>query len=696
MAKKKRKKKSKTTRKKLKRRKKRRKLLKRIKRIKRKSKKKFSRNKKTKSSESKELVFKVPKKWSNSAYINKSQYEKKYKLSIKDNEGFWKKEGKRINWIKPYTKIKDVKYSKTDVRIKWYYDGTLNASANCIDRHLKDKKNKTAIIWVGDDPKDSKQISYKELHKNVCKAANALKELGIKKGDRVTIYLTMIPELAYVMLACARIGAVHSIIFGGFSPDSIAGRINDCQSDYIITADEGVRGGKIIPLKKITDEALENCPNIKKCIVVKRTGNDVNWIEGRDVSYDEITRIASDKFEPEEMSAEDPLFILYTSGSTGKPKGVLHTTGGYMVYASMTHQYIFDYKKNDIYWCSADIGWVTGHSYIIYGPLCNGAISLMFEGVPNYPDTSRWWQIVDKYKVNIFYTAPTALRALMREGEGPVKKTSRKSLKLLGTVGEPINPEAWLWYYKVIGNSKCPIVDTWWQTETGGILISPQPGAIDLKPGSATKPFYGITPVIVDEKGTTLKGACRGRLCMAQSWPGQMRTVYGDHQRFIDTYFSQFEGKYFTGDGCRRDEDGYYWITGRVDDVIIVSGHNLGTAELESAFVAHPKVAEAAVVGYPHDIKGNGLYCYVTLNAGENPSGDLERELKLWVRKQIGPIATPDLIQFAPGLPKTRSGKIMRRILRKIAANEHDQLGDTTTLADPTVVESLVENRKNK
>ena len=697
MAKRKRKKKSKTTRKKVKRIKRIKRRIKKLsKKRRRKSKKKFSRNKKTKSSESKELVFKVPKKWSNSAYINKSQYEKKYKLSIKDNEGFWKKEGKRIDWIKPYTKIKDVKYSKTDVRIKWYYDGTLNASANCIDRHLKDKKNKTAIIWVGDDPKDSKQISYKELHKNVCKAANALKELGIKKGDRVTIYLTMIPELAYVMLACARIGAVHSIIFGGFSPDSIAGRINDCQSDYIITADEGVRGGKIIPLKKITDEALVNCPNIKKCIVVKRTGNDVNWIEGRDVSYDEITRIASDKFEPEEMSAEDPLFILYTSGSTGKPKGVLHTTGGYMVYASMTHQYIFDYKKNDIYWCSADIGWVTGHSYIIYGPLSNGATTIMFEGVPNYPDTSRWWQIVDKYKVNIFYTAPTALRALMREGEGPVKKTSRKSLKLLGTVGEPINPEAWLWYYKVIGNSKCPIVDTWWQTETGGILISPQPGAIDLKPGSATKPFYGIIPVIVDEKGTTLKGACRGRLCMAQSWPGQMRTVYGDHQRFIDTYFSQFEGKYFTGDGCRRDEDGYYWITGRVDDVIIVSGHNLGTAELESAFVAHPKVAEAAVVGYPHDIKGNGLYCYVTLNVGENPSGDLERELKLWVRKQIGPIATPDLIQFAPGLPKTRSGKIMRRILRKIAANEHDQLGDTTTLADPTVVESLVENRKNK
>ncbi len=670
---------------------------KKSKKIRRKKSKKIRRKgKKLKNLESKELVFKVPKKWAKNAYIDKARYEKKYKLSIKDNEDFWRKEGKRIDWIKPYKKIKDVKYSKTDVKIKWFYDGTLNASANCIDRHLKNKKNKTAIIWVGDDPKDSKQISYKELYKNVCKAANGLRELGIKKGDRVTIYLTMIPELAYVMLACARIGAIHSIIFGGFSPDSIAGRINDCQSDYIVTADEGIRGGKIIPLKKITDEALSNCPNVKKCIVVKRTGNQINWVDGRDVSYDEITKTASDKCEPEEMGAEDPLFILYTSGSTGKPKGVLHTTGGYMVYASMTHQYIFDYKKNDIYWCSADIGWVTGHSYIIYGPLSNGATTIMFEGIPTYPDFSRWWQIVDKYKVNIFYTAPTALRALMREGTGPVEKTSRKSLKLLGTVGEPINPEAWLWYYKVIGDSRCPIVDTWWQTETGGILISPQPGAIDLKPGSATKPFYGIKPVIVDEKGKVLKGACRGRLCMAQSWPGQMRTVYGDHQRFIDTYFSQFDGKYFTGDGCRRDEDGYYWITGRVDDVIIVSGHNLGTAELESAFVAHPKVAEAAVVGYPHDIKGNGLYCYVTLNAEERPSGELERDLKLWVRKQIGPIATPDLIQFSPGLPKTRSGKIMRRILRKIAANEHDQLGDTTTLADPSVVESLVENRKNK
>ena len=642
------------------------------------------------------LVFKVSKNWSKEAYINKSQYEKKYKLSINENENFWRKEGKRITWIKPYTKTKDVKYSKQEVNIKWYYDGTLNASANCIDRHLDKKGNKTAIIWVGDDPDDSKKITYKELHKNVCKAANGLKSIGIQKGDRVTIYLTMIPELAYVMLACARIGAIHSIIFGGFSPDSIATRINDCESDYVITADEGVRGGKIIPLKKIADEAMVQCPNVKKCVVIKRTGNPVNWVDERDVSYEKITSNVSDKYLPEEMNAEDPLFILYTSGSTGKPKGVLHTTGGYMVYASMTHQYIFDYKNKDIYWCSADIGWVTGHSYIIYGPLSNGATTVMFEGVPNYPNSSRWWQIIDKYKVNIFYTAPTAIRALMREGDVPVKKTSRKSLKLLGTVGEPINPEAWMWYYKTVGDEKCPIVDTWWQTETGGILISPQPGAINLKPGSVTKPFYGIKPIIVDESGIVLKGACKGKLCIAQSWPGQMRTVYGDHQRFIDTYFSQFDGKYFTGDGCRRDADGYYWITGRVDDVIIVSGHNLGTAEVESAFVAHSKVAEAAVVGFPHDIKGNGLYCYVTLNAEEKPSGELDRELKLWVRKQIGPIATPDYIQFAPGLPKTRSGKIMRRILRKIATNEHEDLGDTTTLADPSVVESLIENRLNK
>ena len=644
----------------------------------------------------KELIIKTSKVWSKRAYVNKKAYEKKYNLSIKDNENFWRKEGKRITWIQPYTKIKDVNYSKTDVRIKWYYDGTLNASANCIDRHLKNKKNRTAIIWVGDNPENSKTISYQELHRNVCKAANGLKSIGIKKGDRVTIYLTMIPELAYIMLACARIGAIHSIIFGGFSPDSIAGRINDCKSDYIITADEGLRGGKIIPLKKITDEALIKCPNVKKCVVVKRTGNEVNWVNDRDVWYDEITSNVSDECVPEEMNAEDPLFILYTSGSTGKPKGVLHTIGGYMVYASMTHQYIFNYRDKDIYWCTADIGWITGHSYIIYGPLANGATTIMFEGVPNYPDSSRWWQIVDKYKVNIFYTAPTALRALMKEGDDPVKKTSRKSIKLLGTVGEPINPEAWMWYFKTVGDSRCPIVDTWWQTETGGILISPLIGAIDLKPGSATKPFYGIRPVIVDEKGNTLKGACKGRLCIAQSWPGQMRTVYGDHQRFIDTYFSQYDGKYFTGDGCRRDKDGYYWITGRVDDVIIVSGHNLGTAEIESAFVAHPKVAEAAVVGYPHDIKGNGLYCYVTLNSRERPSGELVRDLKLWVRKQIGPIATPDFIQFAPGLPKTRSGKIMRRILRKIAANEYDQLGDTTTLADPSVVNNLIENRQNK
>ncbi len=641
-------------------------------------------------------VVKVSDNWANQAYVNESKYKKKYKLSIKENEKFWAKEGKRISWIKKYTKIKDVKYSKEEVKIKWYYDGTLNASANCIDRHLKKNAKKTAIIWVGDDPADSKKISYKELHQNVCKVANGLKNIGIQKGDRVTIYLTMIPELAYVMLACARIGAVHSIIFGGFSPDSIATRINDCESDYLITADEGVRGGKIIPLKKIADEALTQCPDVKKCVVVQRTGNQVDWNNERDISYKEMISSVSNKCDPQEMGAEDPLFILYTSGSTGKPKGVLHTTGGYMVYASMTHQYIFDYKSNDIYWCTADIGWVTGHSYIIYGPLANGATTIMFEGVPNYPDSSRWWQIVDKYKVNIFYTAPTAIRALMREGDKPVKKTSRKTLKLLGTVGEPINPEAWMWYYRTVGDSRCPIVDTWWQTETGGILISPQPGAIDLKPGSATKPFYGIKPLLVNQDGKVIKGEGKGRLCMASSWPGQMRTVYGDHQRFIDTYFSQFDGKYFTGDGCRRDKDGYYWITGRVDDVIIVSGHNLGTAEIESAFVAHSKVAEAAVVGFPHSIKGNGLYCYVTLNAGEQATGDLERDLKLWVRKQIGPIATPDVIQFAPGLPKTRSGKIMRRILRKIAANEPDNLGDTTTLAEPSVVESLIQNRKNK
>jgi len=667
---------------------------KKIKKKKKKNKIKLSLKKRILNNE--ELVIKVSKHWANKAYVNKNGYQKKYNYSIKKNEEFWRKEGKRITWIKPYKKIKDIKYSKTDVKIKWFYDGKLNASVNCIDRHLKKYGKKTAIIWVGDDPANSKEISYRDLHKNVCKTANALKSVGVKKGDRVTIYLTMIPELAYTMLACARIGAVHSIIFGGFSPDSIATRINDCESEYLITADEGVRGGKIIPLKKIADEALEQCPNIKKCVVIKHTGGEINWHNGRDVSYEKLFNYASVKCEPEIMNAEDPLFILYTSGSTGKPKGVLHTTGGYMVYTSMTHQYIFDYKPKDIYWCTADIGWVTGHSYIIYGPLANAATTIMFEGVPNYPDSSRWWQIVDKYKVNIFYTAPTAIRALMREGDAPVKSTSRKSLKLLGTVGEPINPEAWMWYYKTVGESKCPIVDTWWQTETGGILIAPQPGAIDLKPGSATKPFYGIKPELLDEKGKIIKGEGQGKLCMASSWPGQMRTVYGDHQRFIDTYFSQYDGKYFTGDGCRRDKEGYYWITGRVDDVIIVSGHNLGTAEIESAFVAHPKVAEAAVVGYPHDIKGNALYCFVTLKINEQPNGDLERDLKLWVRKQIGPIATPDIIQFAPGLPKTRSGKIMRRILRKIAANEYEDLGDTSTLADPSVVTSIVESRKNR
>ena len=641
-------------------------------------------------------LFKVPADWAKNSYVNQSSFEAKYKESINNNEKFWADEGKRIHWFKPYTKVKDVIYSTKKVSIKWFYDGTTNVSYNCIDRHLPKRAKQTAIIFEGDDPKESKNITYQELSDEVCKLANGLKEIGVKKGDRVTIYMPMVPEGVYAMLACTRIGAIHSVVFGGFSPDSIVNRILDCKSEFVITADEGLRGQKVIPLKKNIDEALKKCPNVKKCIVLKRTGGNVPFDTKRDVWYHELTSKMSTTCKPEEMNAEDPLFILYTSGSTGKPKGVLHTTGGYLVYASMTHQYIFDYKDGDIYWCTADIGWVTGHSYIVYGPLSNGATTLVFEGVPSYPDASRFWQVIDKHKVNIFYTAPTALRALMREGDAMVKKTSRKSLKLLGSVGEPINPEAWIWYHKVVGDSRCPIVDTWWQTETGGILISPQPGAMDLKPGSATKPFYGIKPAVVDEKGNELSGTCEGRLCMSDSWPGQMRTVYGDHQRFIDTYFSQHDGKYFTGDGCKRDEDGYYWITGRVDDVIIVSGHNLGTAEIESAFVAHPKVAEAAVVGYPHDIKGQGLYCYVTLKVGEAGSDALTKELKDLVRKIIGPLATPDLIHYTPGLPKTRSGKIMRRILRKVAENQFENLGDTSTLADPTVVQSLIDNRLNK
>ena len=640
-------------------------------------------------------IYKINNSWQKNAKVNKEQYEKMYDESLSNNESFWSDHGKRIDWFKPYTKIKDVVYSKNEVSIKWFFDGTTNVSYNCIDRHAKKSPDKTAIIWEGDDPSKVKKISYKELQANVCKIANVLKKIGVKKGDRVTIYLTMIPELAYVMLACSRIGAIHSIIFGGFSSDSIAGRIKDCNSEYIITADEGIRGGKTIPLKEITDKALNSCPDVKKCLVVKYTGNEVNMLNERDLYIDELISDVDEYCEPEEMNAEDPLFILYTSGSTGKPKGVLHTTGGYLVYASMTHEYIFNYKQDDIYWCTADIGWITGHSYIIYGPLSNGATTLMFEGVPNYPNFSRFWEVIDKHNVNIFYTAPTAIRALMREGDDYVKKTSRSSLKLLGTVGEPINPEAWKWYYEIPGNSKCPIVDTWWQTETGGILISPQSGAIDLKPGSASKPFYGIEPCIVNKEGEEQNGESEGMLCLKNSWPGQMRTVYGDHKRFISTYFSQFDGKYFTGDGCRRDKDGYYWITGRVDDVIIVSGHNLGTAEIESAFVSHPKVSEAAVVGYPHDIKGNGLYCYVSLKAGIESTEDLKKELVKTIRSKIGPIATPDFIHFADGLPKTRSGKIMRRILRKIAANEQDQLGDITTLADPSVVQKLIDSKLN-
>ena len=640
-------------------------------------------------------IIPVSPDWAKRAWIDSAKYKAMYDRSVKDPEGFWGEQGKRIDWIKPYTKVKDTSFTG-DVHIRWYYDGTLNASANCLDRHLAKRGEQTAIIWEGDDPKDSKHITYRALHAEVCCFANVLKAQGVKKGDRVTIYLPMIPEAAVAMLACARIGAVHSVVFGGFSPDSLSGRIQDCDSNVVVTSDEGVRGGRKIPLKVNTDEALKSCPTVKKVVVVKHTGGAINWVEGRDVWYHEEMKKAPAECKPEEMGAEDPLFILYTSGSTGKPKGVLHTTGGYMVFTSITHQYVFDYHDGDIYWCTADVGWVTGHSYILYGPLSNGATTLMFEGVPNYPDTARFWQVCDKHKVNIFYTAPTAIRALMRDGEGPVKKTSRTSLRLLGSVGEPINPEAWLWYHRVVGDGRCPIVDTWWQTETGGILITPLPGAIPLKPGSATLPFFGIRPALVDADGKTLVGAASGNLVLLDSWPGQMRTVFRDHERFVQTYFSAYKGAYFTGDGCRRDADGYYWITGRVDDVINVAGHRLGTAEVESALVAHPKVAEAAVVGFPHDIKGQGIYAYVTLNAGEPTSEELRKELVQWVRKEIGPIATPDFIQWAPGLPKTRSGKIMRRILRKIAANEHDALGDTSTLADPGVVKDLVDNRVNR
>jgi len=641
-------------------------------------------------------IFPVPAEWKTRALIDAAKYKAMYEKSIADPEGFWRDEGKRIDWMKPYTKIKNTSFDTHNVSIKWFEDGTLNASVNCIDRHLATRADQTAIIWEGDDPATDKKITYRELHEEVCRFANVLKSRGVRRGDRVTIYMPMIPEAAYAMLACARIGAVHSVVFGGFSPDALAGRIVDCASTCIVTADEGVRGGRKIPLKANTDAALEKCPDVKTVIVVKHTGGTVGMMEARDVWYDEEAAKVPASCKPEEMGAEDPLFILYTSGSTGKPKGVLHTTGGYMVYASMTHQYVFDYHDGDIYWCTADVGWVTGHSYILYGPLANGATTLMFEGVPNYPDASRCWQVIDKHNVNIFYTAPTALRALMREGDGPVKKTSRKSLRLLGSVGEPINPEAWLWYHRVVGDGRCPIVDTWWQTETGGILITPLPGATALKPGSATRPFFGVQPVIVDAEGNVQEGATSGNLCIDDSWPGQMRSVYGDHQRFVETYFIQYPGRYFTGDGCRRDEDGYYWITGRVDDVLNVSGHRMGTAEVESALVAHPKVAEAAVVGYPHDIKGQGIYAYVTLNAGEPASEALRKELVQWVRKEIGPIASPDLIQFAPGLPKTRSGKIMRRILRKIAEDDFSNLGDTSTLADPGVVTDLVDNRQNK
>ncbi len=637
-------------------------------------------------------LFPVPEEWKKRALMGQAQYEAAYAEAKADPDGYWRKQAERLTWARPFTKVKNVSWDPDNLFIKWFEDGALNVAANCVDRHLRSRANQTAIIWEGDDPKDSKHITYAQLHQEVCRFANVLKARGVKKGDRVTIYMPMIPEAAYAMLACARIGAVHSVVFGGFSPDSLAGRITDCDSKVVITADEGVRGGKSIPLKRNTDEALEKAAIVTSVIVIKRTGGAVQMKPGRDVWYhEEAAKVPAD-CPAEAMGAEDPLFILYTSGSTGKPKGVLHTSGGYLLWASWTHQYVFDYHDGDIYWCTADVGWVTGHSYIVYGPLANGATTLMFEGVPNYPTTSRFWEVIDKHKVNIFYTAPTAIRALMRDGDAPVKKTSRASLRLLGSVGEPINPEAWLWYHRVVGDGRCPIVDTWWQTETGGILISPLPGATQLKPGSATRPLPGVFPQLVDSDGKVLEGAASGNLCLTDSWPGQMRTVYGDHQRFIDTYFKTYRGKYFTGDGCRRDEDGYYWITGRVDDVINVSGHRLGTAEVESALVGHHDVAEAAVVGYPHDIKGQGIYAYVTLKAGVAAHDGLSDELKKFVSHEISPIARPDVIQFAPGLPKTRSGKIMRRILRKIAEGDTSSLGDTSTLADPTVVDDLVKN----
>jgi len=638
-------------------------------------------------------IYPVPAELAARAHMDRAGYEAARMQARETPEAFWAEQAERLDWMTFPTKIKDVSFNKADFRIRWFEDGVLNASVNCIDRHLPARKDEVAILWEGDEPTDSEAVTFGQLHERVCRLANVLKANGVQKGDRVTIYLPMIPEAAYAMLACARIGAVHSVIFGGFSPDSIAGRIEDCQSTFVITADEGCRGGKKVPLKANVDKALEKVGGVKTVVVLRHTGADVPFVEGRDLDWGVEADKASPDCAPEPMNAEDPLFILYTSGSTGKPKGVLHTTGGYLFWASYTHELVFDYRPGEVFWCTADVGWVTGHTYVVYGALANAATTLMFEGVPNYPTVSRFWEVVDKHQVNIFYTAPTALRALMREGDAPVKTSSRKSLRLLGTVGEPINPEAWRWYHEVVGESRLPIVDTWWQTETGGALISPLPGATDLKPGSATLPLPGVELEIVDAEGGVLSGATEGNLCITDSWPGQMRTVYGDHQRFFDTYFSTYPGKYFTGDGCRRDADGYYWITGRVDDVINVSGHRMGTAEVESALVLHDIVAEAAVVGFPHDIKGQGIYAYVTLVRGVDATEDLRKELVAHVRKEIGPIAAPDVIQWAPALPKTRSGKIMRRILRKIAENELGALGDTSTLADPSVVDDLVKNR---